>query len=99
MQRIKRDIRYLSVILILMISGALASCAPKLITPEIEHTSYGELKAAEPDCVLQITALEESPDNSDELVLDALFCYRSVWKHWENNYRVLDAKLGALNER
>jgi hypothetical protein len=99
--------KYSSVILAAAIS--LSACtAPKIITPEINRESYEALKESEPDCKAQIGALEaarELPDPlttcpivSDELILDALYCYRSVWKHWENAYRVLDAKLDAAGK-
>lgn len=93
-----RSMRCLSVILTILISGILLSCVPKVVTPEINRASYIELKNTEPDCTNQITALEDSTDNSDELVLEALFCYRKVWKHWENSYKVLDAQLETMNE-
>ncbi len=35
---------------------------------------------------------------TDDLILDALYCYRSVWKHWEKEYRVLDAALDAAQD-
>ena len=95
----KRDLRFLSVILTLMISGALFSCAPKLVTPDFEFKRYSEIKQDEPDCSGEIRVLEISADNPDELVLDALFCYRTVWKHWENAYRIFDAQIGAIDER
>lgn len=82
----------------ILISGAAASCMPKVVTPKINRASYAELKDTEPDCTNEITALEESADKHDGLIFDALFCYRKVWKHWENGYRVLDAQLGAMNE-
>jgi len=93
-----RSMTCLSVILTILISVALLSCVPKVVTPEINRASYVDLKDGEPECTDEITALEESPVNSDELVLDALFCYRKVWKHWENSYRVLDAQLESMNE-
>jgi hypothetical protein len=92
----KRDTKYLSVILTILISGVLLSCVPKVVTPEINRASYIELKDTEPDCAREIVVLQESPDKPDELVLDALYCYRKVWKHWENEYRVLDAQLESM---
>ncbi len=99
-----RSMKFSSVILAMMIS--LSACAaPKVITPEISRESYEALKESQPDCMMQIGALEaarETPDPlttcpvvRDDLILDALYCYRSVWKHWENAYRVLDAELDA----
>ena len=91
-----RDMKYLSVILVILISAG--ACVPKVVTPEFSRKTYVELKDSEPDCSREIEALRESPNNSDELILGALYCYRKVWKHWENEYRVLDARLGALND-
>lgn len=99
-----RSMKYSSVILAAMIS--LSACAaPKVITPEINRESYEALKESQPDCKMQIGALEAVRETADpmttcsivrdELILDALYCYRSVWKHWENAYRVLDAELDA----
>jgi hypothetical protein len=96
--------KYSSVILAAAIS--LTACgAPKVVMPEISRRSYESLKETQPDCKMQIGALEaarELPDPlttcpivSDVLILDALYCYRSVWKHWENAYRVLDAELDS----
>ena len=93
----KRDMKYLSVILTVLINGSLLSCVPNVVTPEIERVSYVELKETEPDCSREIQVLQESPDKPDELVLDALYCYRRVWKHWENEYRVLDSQLESMN--
>ena len=94
----KRDLKYLSVILTILISGAGASCVPKIVTPDINRASYVELKDTEPDCSQEIQALEGSSEKTDGLILDALYCYRKLWKHWENSYRVLDAQVGAINE-
>ena len=94
--------KYLSVILTVMIS-LYACSAPRVVTPEISRKSYKALKETQPDCSAQIGALEAAEDKTDpaavtsDLILDALYCYRSVWKHWENEYRVLDAQLDALN--
>jgi len=85
---------------------SLSACAaPKLITPEINRESYEALKESQPGCKAQIGALEAARETADplttcpivrdDLILDALYCYRSVWKHWENAYRVLDAELDA----
>jgi len=99
-----RSMKYSSVILAAMIS--LSACsAPKVIAPEINRDSYEALKESQPDCKMQIGALEAARETADplttcpivwdDLILDALYCYRSVWKHWENAYRVLDAELDA----
>lgn len=103
-----RDLRYSSAILILMISASACS-APKVITPEISRKSYAEIRETQPDCRAQIMALEAAGERTDpatgcssvtnELVLDALYCYRRVWKHWENEYRVLDAGLDAMESK
>lgn len=97
-----RSMKYLNVILMVMIS--LCACgAPRVVTPEISRKSYEELKETQPDCTAQIGALEAAEDKTDpapvtsDLILDALYCYRSVWKHWENEYRVLDSQLDAIN--
>jgi hypothetical protein len=98
------SMKYLSVILTMVIS--LYACgAPRVVTPEINHRSYEALKETQPGCMAQIGALEaaremtdpltQCPAVTDDLILDALYCYRSVWKHWENEYRVLDAELDA----
>ncbi len=99
-----RSMKYSSVILAAMISFS-ACAAPKVITPEINRESYVALKETQPDCKMQIGALEAARETADplttcpivrdDLILDALYCYRSVWKHWENAYRVLDAELDA----
>lgn len=78
--------KYLSVIL--MTISLQACTAPKVITPEINRKSYQELRETQPDCTAQIAALqaaEEMPDPktgcsalTSELILDALYCYRSV---------------------
>ena len=91
-----RDIKFLSVILVILISAA--ACVPRVVTPELSHKTYAQLKDSEPDCAAELESLQESDDKTDDLILDALYCYRMVWKHWENEYRVLDARLGALNE-
>lgn len=97
-----RSMKYLNVILTVMIS-LYACSAPKVVTPEISRKSYKVLKETQPDCSAQIGALEAAEDKTDpapvtsDLILDALYCYRSVWKHWENEYRVLDAQLDAIN--
>ncbi|MEW6146112.1 MAG: hypothetical protein AB1598_13960 [Thermodesulfobacteriota bacterium] len=99
-----KSMKFSSVILAAAIN--LSACAaPRVITPEISRESYEALKESQPDCKMQIGALEaarELPDPltacpivSDDLILDALYCYRSVWKHWENAYRVLDTELDA----
>lgn len=101
------SMKYLSVILTAMIS--LSACgAPKVVTPEINRRSYESVKETQPDCRAQIGALEAAremadpltrcPAVTDDLILDALYCYRSVWKHWENEYRVLDAELDAAQD-
>ena len=95
----RRDMQSLSVILTVLISLNLLSCAPAVIMPEIEYISYPELKQSEPDCTAEIEALEALEEKTDDSVLEALFCYRSVWKHWENSYRVLDAQLQAIKDR
>ncbi len=85
------------------------SCsASKMVMPEISRKSYESLKETQPDCTAQIGMLEAArnlpdplttcPIVKDELILDALYCYRSVWKHWENAYRVLDAEIGAAED-
>lgn len=93
----KRDMKYLSAILILMIS--LAACgAPKIVVPEITRKSYSELRETQPDCTMEIEAIEAADEIPAELALDALYCYRRVWKHWENEYRILDAELEAVEK-
>ena len=102
-----RSMKYSSVILTAMIS--ISACgAPRVVTPEISRKSYESLKETQPDCMAQIGALEaaremtdpltQCPAVTDDLILDALYCYRSVWKHWENEYRVLDAELDAAQD-
>ena len=101
------SMKFSSVILTAMIS--LSACgAPRVVTPEINLRSYESLKETQPDCMAQIGALEaaremtdpltQCPAVTDDLILDALYCYRSVWKHWENEYRVLDAELDAAQD-
>ena len=97
--------KYLSVILIMIISHPGCS-APRVVSPEISRRSYKEISETQPDCRAQIAALEIAGEKFDpatgcsavtsELLLDALYCYRSVWKHWENEYRILDSELDAV---
>lgn len=90
------NMKYLSVIFLILISTA--SCAPKIVTPEIEYRSYAELKADQLNCGGELSALTAAEVKSDELILDTLFCYRSVWKYWENEYLILDTQLGTINQ-
>lgn len=91
------NLRYLSVIFLILISAT--SCASKIVTPDIERRSYVEFKCAQPDCGRVLSALRYSEVKSDRLILDTLFCYRSVWKYWENEYEILDAQLGAIYQK
>lgn len=89
------DIKYLSVIFLILIS--FTSCAPKFVAPQIDYQSYGELKKNQPNCGGELSALTASEEKSDELILNTLFCYRSVWKYWENEYLILDTQLQTIN--
>ena len=89
-----RNIIFLSVILIALIS--LASCAPKVVTPRIDYKSYAMLKDSQPNCGKELQTLAEASVKSDELILDTLFCYRSVWKYWEGEYLILDTQIQSI---
>jgi hypothetical protein len=86
--------KYLSVIFLILISAA--SCAPKLVTPEIDYNHYAELKQVQPNCGGELSALTSAEVKSDKLILDTLFCYRSIWKYWENEYLILDTQLESV---
>ncbi len=88
--------KYLSVIFLIVIS--LASCAPKIVTPEIDYKHYTELKDHQPNCGGELSALAHAQVKSDRLILDALYCYRRVWKYWENEYQILDSQLESINQ-
>lgn len=90
------NMKYLSVIFLILISTA--SCAPKVVTPEIDYQPYAELKQAQPDCGGELSALTSTEVKSDELILNTLFCYRTIWKYWENEYLILDTQLQTLNQ-
>ena len=92
----REDMKYLSVIFLILIS--LTSCAPKVVTPKIDYQSYAELKQAQPNCGGELSALTASEEKSDELILETIFCYRSVWKYWENEYLILDTQLQTINQ-
>jgi len=86
--------KYLSVIFLILIS--MASCAPKLVRPEIDYQPYSELKKNQPNCGGELAALTAAEVKSDQLILDTIFCYRSIWKYWEGEYQILDAQLEAV---
>ena len=86
--------KYLSVIFLILIS--ITSCAPKIVTPEIDYRSYAELKHSQPNCGGELSALTSAEVKSDKLILDTLFCYRSIWKYWENEYLILDTQLESV---
>jgi len=88
--------KFLSVIFLILIS--ITSCAPKIVTPKIDYQHYTELKANQPDCGGELSALTHSKVKSDKLILDTIYCYRSVWKYWENEYQILDSQLESLNQ-
>ena len=92
----RRNLKYLSVIFLILIS--FTSCAPKIVTPEIDYKQYTELKEHQPDCERELSTLTNSEVKSDQLILDTLFCYRTVWKYWENEYQILDSQLESINE-
>ncbi len=91
-----KNLKYLSAIFLILIS--FASCAPKLVTPEIGYRSYSELKNDQPNCGGELSALTSAEVKSDELILKTLFCYRTIWKYWENEYLILDTQLGTINQ-
>jgi hypothetical protein len=66
------------------------------VTPKIEYKSYVELKKEQPECGGELAALTAAEEKSDKLILDTLFCYRSIWKYWEEEYQILDAQMGAV---
>jgi len=88
-----KNTKFLSVILLILISTA--SCAPRLVTPQIEYKTYAELKKEQPECGGELAALTAAEEKSDKLILDTLFCYRSIWKYWEGEYQILDVQLEA----
>ena len=90
----KVNLKYLSVILVILISAA--SCAPKIVIPQIEYKAYTELVETQPDCSVELEALTDAEHKSDQLILDTLYCYRKVWKYWENEYQIIDTQLGTL---
>lgn len=94
---LKKDIKFLSVIFLILIS--FASCAPKIVTPQIEYQSYGELKQSQPNCGGELSALTASEIKSDDLILDTIFCYRTIWKYWEGEYIILHTQLEAVTEK
>jgi len=91
-----KNLKYLSVILLILIS--FSSCAPKLVTPEIDYKHYPELKENQPDCGGELSALTSAEIKSDQLILDTLFCYRTVWKYWEREYQILDSQIESINQ-
>lgn len=91
----KGNMKYLSVIFLILIS--LTSCAPKIVTPEIDYQSYSELKRNQPNCGGELSALTSAEVKSDKLILDTLFCYRTICKYWENEYLILDTQLQTIN--
>jgi len=92
----RRNLKYLSVILLILIS--FSSCAPKLVTPEIDYKHYPELKENQPDCGGELSALTSAEIKSDQQILNTLFCYRTVWKYWENEYQILDSQIESINQ-
>ena len=89
-----KNIRYLSAIFLILIS--LSSCTPKIVTPGIDYNTYAELKELQPNCGRELAALTNAQSKSDQLILDTLFCYRSVWKYWEGEYLILDAQIQTI---
>jgi hypothetical protein len=79
---------------------SLTGGAPRVVSPEISRRSYESIKETQPDCRAQIGArraremadpLTQCPAVTDDLILTP-HCYGAV-KHWENEYRVLDAEI------
>ncbi|GJM14967.1 MAG: hypothetical protein DHS20C13_02940 [Thermodesulfobacteriota bacterium] len=91
-----KNTKYLSVIFLILIS--FTSCAPRIITPRVDYQPYEELKESQPNCGGELSALTSAEVKSDQLILDTLFCYRTVWKYWENEYLILDTQLGTINQ-
>jgi len=87
-------LKFLSVIFLILINTA--SCAPKFVSPHIEYKTYAELKEEQPECGGELAALTATEEKSDKMILDTLFCYRSVWKYWEGEYQILDAQMEAV---
>ncbi|MCH8014694.1 MAG: hypothetical protein IH823_07975 [Candidatus Dadabacteria bacterium] len=44
------------------------------------------------------SALTHSEVKSDQLILDTLYCYRTVWKYWEREYQILDSQIESINQ-
>ncbi len=85
-------------VMILTVLISTAACtAPKVTKPKIEYKTHTELKTAQPACMKEIEDLREARVITQNLVQEALFCYRSVWKYWEREYKILDARLDAMN--
>lgn len=92
-----KNMKYLSVIFLILINAV--SCAPRIVTPEIDYQTYPELKRGQPDCRDELSTLTGADVKSDKLILDTLYCYRSVWKYWENEYLILDTQLQTVNQK
>ena len=86
----------------ILISSLTTACgSTKLVAPHIEYKTYAEIKAEQPDCRPQIDQMEAAFNggaglDAEAAAIDTLNCYRAVWKIWENQYRILDAKLQTL---
>lgn len=67
-----------------------------VVTPKQYHKTYQELKASEPSCMEQLNVLQNV--GGTQACLDTIYCYRSGWKYWENEYQVLDTQLKEANK-
>lgn len=86
----------------ILISSLITACgSPALVIPRIEYKSYAEIKKEQADCTPEIDQMEAAFNggagvDAEAAAIDALKCYRAVWKIWENYYRILDAKLQTI---
>jgi len=92
-----KNLKCLSVILLILLIS-LSACVPQVVVPEIDYKHYPELKENQPDCGGELSPLTHSKVKSDQLILDTLFCYRAVWKYWENEYQILDSQIESINQ-
>jgi len=93
----KGSLKYLSVIFLILIS--LTSCVPQLVVSELHHKTHAVLKENQPNCTEYINALEDAEnDLKIDRCLDTVWCYRSLWKYWENEYQILDTQLESMNK-
>ena len=91
-----RQLKNVSIFLLIITVSSLGACAPRYISAEIELDPTRAVRDAAPNCYDEIIAINEYEALPTEVCVNAIKCEQDNAVYWEKRYFVLRSQVEAM---